>query len=81
MKCDCNNGSIVNGSREPILYSFTLDKPPGNKVLKEPRVKLFKSINKSVLSHSTIYLEDDNHKAVEFNAETISFTCELLKIY
>ena len=28
-KCDCFNGSIVNGLRETILYSFALDKPPG----------------------------------------------------
>ena len=29
LKCDCVNGSIVNGIREPILYRFALDKPPG----------------------------------------------------
>ena len=29
LKCNCINGSIVNGVREPILYSFALDQPPG----------------------------------------------------
>ena len=29
LKCDCIDGSIVNGIREPILYSFALDQPPG----------------------------------------------------
>ena len=29
----------------------------------------------------TIFLEDDDHKPVDFNAETISFTCQLVKIY
>ena len=29
LKCDCFDGSIVNGFREPILYSFALDQPPG----------------------------------------------------
>ena len=32
LKCECNKGSIVNGIREPILYSFALDKPPGHKM-------------------------------------------------
>ena len=32
IKCDCNNGSIVNGTREPILHSFALDEPPGHKI-------------------------------------------------
>ena len=31
-KCDCIQGSIVNGIREPILYSFTLSSPRGHKI-------------------------------------------------
>ena len=80
LKCSSIQGSIVNGIREPILYSFALSSPPGHKIYKEPRVKLFKKINKSVLSHITFYLEDDDHKAVDFHNETISFTCQLIKI-
>ena len=80
LKCDCIDGSIVNGVREPILYSLALDQPPGHKIYKEPKVKLFKKINKSVLSHITFFFEDDDYKAVDFNGETISFTCQLIKI-
>ena len=80
LKCDCIRGSIVNGIREPILYSFALSSPPGHKTYKEPRVKLFKKVNKSVLSHITFYLEDDDYKPVDFHGETISFTCQLIKI-
>ena len=32
LKCDCIDGSIQNGVRQPILYSFVLDKPAGYKV-------------------------------------------------
>ena len=80
LKCDCIQGSIVNGKREPILYSFALSSPPGHKIYKEPRVKLFKKINKSVLSHITFYFEDDDYKPVDFHGGTISFTCQLNKI-
>ena len=80
LECDCIQGSIVNGIREPILFSFALSSPPGHKIFKEPRIKLFKKINKSVLSHITFYLEDDDYKAVDFHGETISFTCQLIKI-
>ena len=45
LKCDCVEGSIMNGTRKPILYSFALDQPPGHKRYKEPKVKLFKKIN------------------------------------
>ena len=80
LECDCIQGSIVNGLREPILFSFALSSPPGHKIYKEPRVKLFKKVNKSVLSHITFYFEDDDYKPVDFHGETISFTCQLIKI-
>ena len=78
-KCDCIIGSIGIGIRETILYSFLLSSPRGHKVSKNPRIKLFKEINKPVLSHITIYLEVDDHKPVDFNGQTINFTCQLIK--
>ena len=80
LKCDCIQGSIVNGVRETILYSFALSSPPGHKIRKEPKVKLFKKLTKSVLSHITFYFEDDDYKPVDFHNETITFTCQLIKI-
>ena len=44
LKCDSIQSSIVNGIREPILYSFALSSPPGHKIYKEPRIKLFKKV-------------------------------------
>ena len=80
MKCDCICGSIANGVRETFLYSFALSSPPGHKIYNQPRVKLFKKINKTVLSHITFYLEDDDHRPVDFQNETVSFTCQIIKI-
>ena len=80
LKCDFFNGSIVNGVREPVLYSFALSSPSGHKIYKEPRIKLFKKVNKSVLSHITFHFQDDDYKSVDFNNETVSFTCQLIKI-
>ena len=48
IKYDCNNGSIVKGVRESILYSFALSSPPGHKIDKEPKIELFKKINKPI---------------------------------
>ena len=42
------------------------------KFTKKPRIKLFKKINKSLLSHIIFYLEDEDHKPVDFNGGTIS---------
>ena len=80
LKCDCIQGSIVNGVREPILYSFALSSPPGHKIIKERKVKLFRKVNKSVLSHITFYFEVGYYKPVDFHNETITFACQLIKI-
>ena len=80
LNCDCLIGSIVNGSRESVLYSFALDKVPDQKVYKEPKINFFKVVNKTVLSRTTFYLEDDDYKPVDFSQETITFTCQLEKI-
>ena len=80
LKCDCINGSIENGVQQPILFSFALDKPLGHKIYKEPKIKLFKKINKAVLLHITFYSEDDDTKPVDFFNGTIISTCQLAKI-
>ena len=49
LKCDVSDGSLVNGSRKPILYSFVLDKPSGYKVFCEPETIHYKK-NKQICS-------------------------------
>ena len=80
LKCDIIDGSVVNGLRQPILYSFVLDKKPGYKVFSEPETIHFKKIYKSVLDTITFYLEDINNKEVHFNQETLTFTLQMIKI-
>ena len=38
-KCDAFDGSVVNGLRQFILFSFVLDKPPGCKLFCLPEKK------------------------------------------
>ena len=80
LKFDVIDGSVVNGIRQPILYSFVLDKKPGYKVFSEPETIHYKKINKSVLNTITFYLEENNHKEVDFNGETLTFTLQMIKI-
>ena len=80
LKCDCIDGSVVDGIRQPILYSFVLDKKPGYKVFREPETIHYKRINRSVLNTMTFYLEDNNNTEVNFNGETLTFTLQTIKI-
>ena len=80
LKCDCIDGSIQDGVRQPILFSFVLDKPSGYKVFCQPETIHYKKINKSVLNTITFYLEDDINEVVDFSGETLTFTLQMIKI-
>ena len=80
LKCDCIDGTIQDGIRQPVLFSFVLDKPAGYKVFCEPESIHYKKLNKSVLDTITFYLEDDNNEEVNFNEETLTFTLQMIKI-
>ena len=80
LMCDCVDGSIVNGIREQILFSLNLSAPPGYKNLKEPNTILYKKINKTMLDIIQFFLEDNNHKPVDFNSVTLTFTIQIIKI-
>ena len=79
LKCDCIDGSIQDGVRQPILFSFVLDKPSGYKVFCESETIHYKKINKSVLNTITFFLEDDDNEEVDFNGETMTFTLQMVK--
>ena len=80
LKCDIIDVSVVNGLRQPILYSFVLDKLPGYKVFCKPETIHYKKINKSVLNTITFYIEDDKNEEVNFDRETLTFTLHRTKI-
>ena len=80
LKCDVIDESVVNGVRQKILFSFTLDKPSGYKIFSEPETIHYKKVNKSILNKKTVCLEDDIHKEVDFNAEVLTFTLQLIKV-
>ena len=77
LKADCIQGSIVNGCREATLFFFLLVLLQVKKYTKNQESDFLKK--KSVLSHITFYLEDDDHQPVDFHNETINFTCQIKK--
>ena len=80
LKCDVIGGSVVNGLKQPLLFSFVLDKPSGYKVLCEPETIHYKRINRSVLNTVKFYLENDSDEEVNFNGEKLIFTIQMIKL-
>ena len=81
MKSNFFDGTVVNGVRQPILLSFVFYKQSGCNVFRQPGTIHNIKINKSVLNTITFYLENDWHKEVSFNGETLTFTLQLIKVW
>ena len=79
LKCDCVDGSIVNGIPEQLFFIFNLCAPPVYKIIKEPNTILYKKINKIMLDSIQFFLEDPNHNPADFNPETLPFTIRIIK--
>ena len=80
MKCDAIDGSLVNGLRQPLYYSFVLDKPSGEEVFRESETVHYKKNKISVLNTITFYTEDSDNKEINSNGETLIFILQLHKI-
>ena len=48
LKSDCIDASILDRKRQPILFSFVLNKPSGYKILCEPETKQHKKKQKNL---------------------------------
>ena len=79
LKCDCIKGSVVNGLRQPILFSFVLYKP----LIINYFVSLKQyTINKQTNLYSntiTFDMEGYDHKEVNLYGEKLRFTLQLIK--
>ena len=79
LKCKVIDESILNGVQQQIWYSFVLDKLPGYEVFCKPETNPYKK-KRSVLNTIFFYLENDNHKEVNFNGETSTFTPQMITV-
>ena len=79
LESDVIDGSVVDGLRQPIVYSFVLDKKAGFKVLCELETIHYRKLFKLVLNTINFYLEDHNNEEVDFIQETLTFTQQLIK--
>ena len=55
LKCDVIDVSVLNSVRQPLLYSFVLDKPAGYKLFCELETTNYKKLNKSVLNTINLF--------------------------
>ena len=76
VNCDLVSGSFVNGTHEPVLYSFFPNVPPGYKVIETPSSPVFLPVSQDYIESIRLWLTDQDRDAINLRGETL--TCWLV---
>ena len=77
---DIISGSYVNGSTQPIIYSFCADVSPGYKIIENPHNLLYLPITADTIHSITIWLTDQNENELNLRGENLSMRFHLREI-
>lgn len=72
INCDIIEGSYLNTSMKPILYSFFPNVPPGYKIVENPNNQVFLPITLPVVDTISIWLTDQDGRLLNTRGETIT---------
>lgn len=72
VNCSIIEGSYHNKSREPIIYSFFPNVPPGYKIVENPNNQVFLPVTLPVIESLHVWLTDQDQKILNTRGETIT---------
>jgi hypothetical protein len=81
VNCDVIEGSYLNGSCKPIIYSFFPDVPPGYKINEKPNAVIYLPITLPTIESIRIWLTDQNNKPLNLRGETTTIRLHLKSTY
>ena len=76
--CDCNDGFVLNGVREPTLFNFVLGKLPGYKVYESLEQFATTMKNICVFNSIKLYLEASSERRPQKKLFTVEKCCHSL---
>ena len=71
--------TYVNGSENPVIYSFFPNVAPGAKIVVEPRVLIYLPVSISLISRLTSWLTDQNNQPLNLRGEELTIKYHLRK--
>ena len=69
---DCIQGSYVNGTHSPTIYSFFPNVSPGYKIVQNPKNLIYLPVTLSTISSLEVTLTDQNEKMLNLRGETVT---------
>ena len=80
-KPHCIEGSLTNGTKKLRFHNFSLEKGPGHRINRSPKVLHYKEIGKVFIIDITFYLGDDDENLIDSSGETVICTLLVIKNY
>ena len=77
VNCSAVQGSYLNGTQKPILYSFTPNVPPGYQIVENIFSPVFLPISDKNLEYMKIWLTDQNMNKLNVRGEEVTLRLEL----
>ena len=70
--CNLINSSYVNGSQQPVIYSFFPSCLPGEKIIEKPNAFIYLPISLDVILHMSSWITDQNNSALDLRGEKLT---------
>ena len=71
------DGSIVNGSKEPVIYTFFPNAEPGHKIIQIPKNLVYLPVNKNSIRYFHVKLTDQNNRLLNLRGEELTIRFHL----
>jgi len=77
---DCINGSYVDGTHKPIIYSFFRNVEPGHKIIVNPRNLIYLPVHTRYIRTLTVSVTDQDGDLLGLRGERVSIRFHLREV-
>ena len=70
--CNVIGQSYLNGSQQPIIYSFFPNALVGEKIVERPNTLIYLPVNLDIIPRMTCYLTDQNQRPLDLRGEKLT---------
>lgn len=81
VNCDVIDGSYLNSSKTPVLYSFFPNVPPGYKIVEKPSTVIYLPVSSPILDSIQIWMTDQNKEMLNIRNEVVTIRLHLKSTY
>ena len=70
--CDVIGSTYLNGTQQPIIFSFFPDVSPGQKIVVDPKVLIYLPVTMNIISRMTSWMTDQNNRHLDLREEELT---------